>query len=425
MAVARHVKLRPDALAERRLTRWLGQLEGVWNWAVGACEREAAWYRVRAPQIARRTAEQDWLTGALQAFAEGAPLPPLIDPATRMPTLGAYLQVQLFAALNGHSARCEIPVAVLRQTVQAAIRAWLQTRERRRAWWAAGGPASGRACPRVRRRGARHPLTWLGADSVTMNLEAGTLQFPGLVLSKAEAKRRVRKYTGLRLFRHSAWPQGRVAGTVRLCRRARGWYAVLTFPDAQSSLPPLDGDAAPVLGADLGFRSVVTLSDGMAFGRATVEDRLWRQRPKVARRESPHPNHQATRTGRRQRAEDRRRRRSGRGARLEQRLATAKQWRNRLVVRAVQQRTAHLVLLEDRLPALQRVFGKSILRNALSDLTQRLVTTQRQGPPTGAAAAGTGDRRWMVTLVPGAHSTTTCPACQARTGPSGLGLGGI
>ena len=438
MPVTRLVKLRLDNLTRRRLERWRFQLEGVWNWAVRACEREHLWYAVDSLAVAKQVAFTRWQTLAQQAVVDGTPLPNPIDWQTCRPRREVWLQQRLFTLLNGH-AKSGLPVAVMRQTVHAVVRAFIQARKKEQNLWAERNGSSlrantGAASPaattstgvtriRVKRKGVRNRLEWLGADSVTVNLQTESLDFPGLRLSVAEARARGRTERGLRFFGHSSWPKtvtgepAKVAKTVRLLWRPRGWYAALVFQETIPNLPPLRTDAAPILGADLGFSSVLTLSDGTTYTRDASEDRLLRQLPKVSRKMSVHPQHQATRTTPRQKAEDRQRQRTGPVATLQQRYTNAKQWRNRRIVRDIQSRTEHLILLQDRLSALQRIYGKSIFKNALGDLVTRLCVSVAPGSQTGTLRPEA--RGWQCDQLPGAYSTTTCPACQARTGPSG------
>lgn len=406
MAVSRLVKLRLAKDELKQLDRTLFQLEGVWNWALRTIEIELVWYRIEAPVIAQR----QWLAAGASA-----------DKTFRAftPKMEVWLQQRLFQRINGH-AKCELPIAVMRQTIQAVIRAYLKARAdgisinislRQDGGKADSNKAVPKA-PKVWRKGLRNPLTWLGADSVKIDIAQKALYFPGMTIKGSAAKSRNRRHTGLRFFKHSTWPEGKIAGTVRISRKPRGWYAALVFPEATIKLPPLAPDAVDILGGDLGFKSVLACSDKTKYARHKSEDRLWRQLPKANRGESHHPNHQATRGGGRQRAIDRKKRQSGPGARINQRLKNAKEWRNRLIVRDLQTKTERLVLLEDNLPRLQKLFGKSILKNAHGDLVKRAKQV---------SSNGTAGRSWTVSMVPGAYSTISCPACGARTGPSGFG----
>lgn len=166
----------------------------------------------------------------------------------------------------------------------------------------------------------------------------------------------------------------------RLVRRASGWYLCL-FIDAERQ--PIVRRFGGAIGIDPGFHNLLITSDGEKI-----------EHPKELQRS-------AQRLAQAQRGINRKQ-----VARLQERIANQRKDRNhKLSLRLVQENTV-IAFSKDNTKGLARTFGKSVASSAHASLRQQLAYKSRSGGTT-------------YVEVPSRHSTRTCSACGAFTGPTG------
>ena len=180
-------------------------------------------------------------------------------------------------------------------------------------------------------------------------------------------------------FHQQDVPQGRI-GTARIVRRASGWYLCL-FIHAEPNAIPVTAHGA--VGIDPGFTSLLTLSTG-----EKVE----------------HPRELQRTAGRLAQAQRGNRKRLT--ARLLERQANQRKDRNHKLSRRLVSENALIAWSADRTKAIAQTFGKSVTAAAHFQLRQMLTYKSR-----------TGGRRYVE--VSNRHSTRTCSACGALSGPTG------
>ena len=168
----------------------------------------------------------------------------------------------------------------------------------------------------------------------------------------------------------------------RIVKRASGWHLCLWL-DCDHKFPVKETDKA--VGIDPGFHTLLTLSDGTKFENP-------RELGKGAKRLA-----QAQR-GKRKRL----------AARLLERQANRRRDRNHKISRKLVEEYETICYSDDNFKAMARRFGKSVNEAGLNQLTSMLAYKCRAG-----------GRRLVP--VPSFHTTMTCSACGALTGPSGLG----
>jgi putative transposase len=180
-------------------------------------------------------------------------------------------------------------------------------------------------------------------------------------------------------FHRQDIPAGRLKSG-RIVKRASGWYLCLCI-DAPPHSIPHHGTAA--VGMDPGFQTLLTLSTG----------------EKIA-----HP--QELRQTARRLAQAQRGNRRHLTARLQERLANQRKDRNHKLSRRLVADHQILVWSKDHDKALARIFGKSVASAGHAQLRGMLAYK--------CTASG---RQFLE--VPSQHSTRTCAACGALTGPTG------
>ena len=166
----------------------------------------------------------------------------------------------------------------------------------------------------------------------------------------------------------------------RLVKRASGWYLCL-FIDAHRQ--PIKHKAHGQVGIDPGFKHLITLSTGQKIDHPKelqmTEERLAKAQRGI--------NHKLV-------------------ARLHERIANQRKDRNhKLSLRLVQENDV-IVFSKDNIKGLSRTFGKSVTSSAHATLRRQLAYKSRAG--------GT-----HYVEVSSRHSTMTCSACGALTGPTG------
>jgi transposase len=213
-------------------------------------------------------------------------------------------------------------------------------------------------------KGQRNKLTSIPFPDPLKAPEGNTIKVPGL---------------GVVRFHAHPLPAGKIK-CARLVQRASGWYLCL-FIDASPHAIAHRGDG--LVGIAPGFLSLVTLSTG----------------EKV-----PHP-HELKRTAHRL-AQAQRGTSKRLTARVHERLANRRQDRNHKLSHRLVADHQCVVWSQDRHTAFARSFGKSVASAGHAHL--RIMLAYK------CTASG---RQYAE--VPAKHSTMTCSACGALTGPTG------
>ena len=218
---------------------------------------------------------------------------------------------------------------------------------------------------RPRLKGARRPLSCISFDCWYTRPRGHRITVPII---------------GLTRFHPQEIPAGHV-GTARIVRRASGWYLCLLVQAEPEAIPAV-GDGQ--VGIDPGFSSLMTLSTGEKI-------------------EHPHEWQQGeARLGQAQRGN-----RKHLAARLQERIANRRKNRNHHLSRRLVAENGLIAFSADSHRAIARRFGKSVTSSGHSQLRSMLAHKSR-----------TGGREYIE--VPSRHSTRTCSACGALTGPTGL-----
>lgn len=166
----------------------------------------------------------------------------------------------------------------------------------------------------------------------------------------------------------------------RIVKRASGWYLCL-FIDAAPKAVPIAGHEE--VGADPGYRHLLTLSNGTKVEHPRELEQL---EERLA---------QAQRGGNKKLV-----------ARLHEHIQNARKDRNHKLSRQLVSENAVIVFSVDRIKALQKTFGKSVASSGHHQL-RRMLSYK-------STASG---RKYVE--VDSRHSTRTCSACGALTGPAG------
>lgn len=189
---------------------------------------------------------------------------------------------------------------------------------------------------------------------------------------------------GLRLlgkFRfYGDLPEGKLK-RARLCKRASGWYLAV-WVDAEPVAIKHAGDR--VIGIDPGYKFLLTTSDGEKVAHP--------QELKAAE----------TRLAQAQRGGNKRL-----VARLQERIANQRKDRNHKLSARLVAECSEIYFSKDRVKALQKTFGKSVLSAGHTQLASMLAYKSAY---SGRKFGAPDSRR----------STMTCSACGALTGPSGF-----
>ena len=181
-------------------------------------------------------------------------------------------------------------------------------------------------------------------------------------------------------FHKHALPAGRLQSG-RIVKRASGWYLCLCIDTQPHSIPAVGPGA---IGIDPGFLDLLTLSTGEKMAHP-------HERRQTAQRLA-----QAQRGSRKQLT-----------ARLQERLANQRQDRNHKLSRRLVAENAIIVWSKDAHRGIAKSFGKSVASASHAQLRGML-----------AYKCTASDRQFLE--VPSQHSTRTCSACRALTGPTGF-----
>jgi len=167
----------------------------------------------------------------------------------------------------------------------------------------------------------------------------------------------------------------------RIIKRASGWYLCLWF-DTEHKFPVKQTEV--VIGIDPGFKTLLTLSDGIKIENPR-ELQVGAER--LAQSQRGHNKHLS--------------------AHLQARQANRRNDRNHKISRKLVENYKTIYYSDDNFKGMAKRFGKSIAEASLSALLWKLDYKCR-----------TGGRR--LEPVNSKYTTMTCSVCGALTGPSGL-----
>lgn len=259
-----------------------------------------------------------------------------------------HTRYDLFGLLVGHSRRLGVSAKTLEGTVSTAHTAWQRCFK---------GLAR-----RPRLKGRRNRLNSI--PSRLFGFDARRLRLDGL---------------GALKFHQQEIPVGRVI-SVRVLKRASGWYCSLVIDAEPNAIPIVSADE---IGIDPGFSSLLTLSNGEVVA---------------------HPREleaSAIRVAQAQRG-----RRTKLTARLQERIGRQRLDRNHKLSRRLVSENKLIAFSADQHRNIARTFGKSVSSSSHFQLRQML-----------AYKCLSGGRQYVE--VSARNSTRACSACRELTGPRG------
>ena len=279
--------------------------------------------------------------------------------AGRLPT-----PFDLIAEFTGHGKKAGINQDTIAEACKAAHRAMMRWLKK---------DAAGKKSGKPRRKSRRNKVT-----SLTYGLASG-------VALPVKHRVRVPGFGKIRCSKFGDVPEGKIKGG-RLVKRASGYYFQFVI-DAEHTQEVKPG--APAVGIDPGFKTLLTLSDGIKFENP-------RELRKTEKRLA-----QAQRGGNK-----------GLTTRLQERAKRQRRDRNHKISHAVVKNYSSIFYSDDSFKAMQRHFGKSVNEAGLSDLIRMLAYK--------ALSSGR-----LIQAVSNYFSTQVCSACGARTGPKGVAELGV
>ena len=266
-----------------------------------------------------------------------------------------YSYFDILSLLSDHSKKCGISSRALHGCIHDAFGAW------EKCWSKQNGK------PRL--KGARNPLnSILFRGDCRLDADKSTIKLPNF------GKVRFHSLT-------KGFPEGKLASSVRLIRKASGWYAVLLF-DAEHKQVTLASNSK--IGIDTGFKNLVVTSEGQKFEHPRELEASANQLAKVQR-------------GRGKR----------RTARLHEKISNQRKDRNHKISHQIVKENKEIYITKDNLSGQAARFGKSIASSGIGQLRQFIFY---KGSSSGR----------KVVFVDSKYSTMTCSSCQGRTGPTGL-----
>ena len=266
-----------------------------------------------------------------------------------------YSYFDILNLLSDHSKKCGVSQRALAGTVYDAHGAWAKC------WSLQNGK------PRL--KGARNPLnSILFRGDCKLSPEDNTLKLPNFGWVKFHS------LTG-------GFPTGKLASSIRLIRKASGWYAVLLF---DSDHQQVIVNTNTQIGIDTGFKNLITTSQGEVFEHPRELEASSKQLARVQR-----GKHLRT------------------AARLQEKISNQRKDRNHKISHQLVRDNAEIYITKDNLRGQQARFGKSIQSSGIGQLRQFILY---KGSSSGR----------VVMLVDSRYSTMTCSSCEGRTGPSGL-----
>ena len=180
-------------------------------------------------------------------------------------------------------------------------------------------------------------------------------------------------------------PDGKIASTVRVMKKASGLYAVVVFKDAEHK-QLIEGDSNSRVGVDTGFSELLTLSNGKVYEKPLELLKSADQLAKVQRGSSKKKT-----------------------ARLQEKIGRQRKDRNHKISHEIVHDHQAIFLTNDNLKGMAAgLFGKSVTSAGISQLRNFILY---KGRSVGR----------VVELVESKNTTKTCSNCKALTGPTGLG----
>jgi putative transposase len=177
------------------------------------------------------------------------------------------------------------------------------------------------------------------------------------------------------------FPSGKLASTVRLVKKASGWYAVILFNSEHTQA--LISTSASV-GIDTGFKNLIITSDGQKFEHPRELEASASQLARVQRGNSKKKT-----------------------ARLQERISNRRKDRNHKISHEIVKNYANIFITNDNLKGQAKVFGKSIASSGIGQLRHMIFY---KGSSCGR----------KVIFVASKNSTLSCSNCGGHTGPTGL-----
>ena len=267
-----------------------------------------------------------------------------------------YSAFDIINLINGHSQKCGISSRAIHGTILQAFNAW------ERCWKKLGGT------PRF--KGMRNKLN--------------SFQFPGdCKLDRENARIRL-PVLGWIKFCKDVLPEGKIASTVRVVKRASGLYAIVVFKDAEHQQVVIKTNK--VIGIDTGFKNLLTLSDGVKY-----------QSPKELLKS-------AAKLAKNQRGLSKKK-----TARIQEKIARQRKDRNHKISNELVRNYKEIYITDDNLKGISGRFGKSVASAGISQLRQFILY---KGNSCGR----------VVKLVESKYTTKTCSGCGSLTGPTGLDM---
>lgn len=208
-----------------------------------------------------------------------------------------------------------------------------------------------------------------------------SIPFPDSIPSSRITKNSI-KIPGIGLVRYYKQniPEGKIK-QVRVVKKASGWYCAVLI-DANNYFKVKD--SSEKVGIDTGFKSLVTLSNGIKI-----------------------PNQRNLIKGQKRIVQSQRGKRAKLTARLNERIANRRKDYNHKLSRKLIEDYSEIYITNDNLKSQAKRFGKSVADAGISQLRTFIVYK--------------GDNHGRkVTLVDSKYTTMTCGDCMSKTGPSGL-----
>jgi transposase len=266
-----------------------------------------------------------------------------------------YSEFDILNLLSGHSKKSGVSSRALAGAVNDAFGAW------QKCWSKQNGK------PRL--KGARNKLNSIQfRGDCKFNDKEFILKVPGFG--------RVRFHGLTRGF-----PSGKLASTVRLVRKASGWYAVILFNSEHQQVVLATNSK---IGIDTGFKNLIITSDGQKFKHPRELEASASQLARVQRGRG-----------------------KNRAAILQERISNQRKDRNHKISHEIVRDNSEIYITKDNLRAQASKFGKSIASSGIGQLRSFIFYK-------GSSC----DRK--VVFVDSKNSTLSCSNCGDHTGPTGL-----
>jgi putative transposase len=269
-----------------------------------------------------------------------------------------YSAFDLINLVSGHAQKSGVSSQAISGAIFQAFNAW------ERCWKKLG--------KRPRLKGKRNKLN--------------SFQFPGdCKIDIGCSKIKLPKLGWIRFQKFTkGLPDGKIAATVRLVKKASGLYAVVIFKEAEHKQVVLASNTQ--VGIDTGFKDLLILSNGEKIDRPIELAKSASQLAKVQRGLG--------------------KRKTGR---LQEKIARQRKDRNHKISHQLVRDHKKIYITNDNLKGMAHRFGKSVAASGISQLRQFILY---KGSSCGR----------VVRLIESKNTTKTCSDCEALTGPTGLSM---